>query len=275
MCSSGHGPIPSDIGCLRKGASGNLPTLLCTLPHMEDTRRAGPTEMPGWAVRMNEAIELLLTLLLTGIMWLALTLLGLVVLGIGPATSAAADVQLALRDGERPRVVSRMWSTWREELVRGNLRMLPLLLVQAGAGSMLWTVSAGLSDGPLALLATGVLAAVSGAWATVSLAVIVATPRVRRQDLLVTWRLALLLPGAMPLRAIGLLLLLMVWLVVCSLAWPLALLLGAPVAVLLAVSVLSRRIRVLLEDLDKSATARAAQAGSQSAAPDATPGHEG
>ncbi|MEE1649442.1 DUF624 domain-containing protein [Brachybacterium sp. J144] len=246
---------------------------------MEDTRRAGPTEMPGWAVRMNEAIELLLTLLLTGIMWLALTLLGLVVLGIGPASSAAADVQLALRDGERPRVVSRMWSTWREELVRGNLRMLPLLLVQAGAGSMLWTVSAGLSDGPLALLATGVLAAVSGAWATVSLAVIVAAPRVRRQDLLVTWRLALLLPGAMPLRSIGLLLLLLVWAVVCSLVWPLALLLGASVSALLAVSVLSRRIRVLLEDLDRGAAARAVpgadQAASQSAAPGATPAREG
>ena len=66
---------------------------------------------------------------------------------------------------------------------------------------------------------------------------------------------------------------------VCSLAWPLALLLGASVSALLAVSVLSRRIRVLLEDLDRGAAARAVpgadQAASQSAAPGATPAREG
>jgi hypothetical protein len=93
-------------------------------------------------------------------------------------------------------------------------------------------------------------------WCTASLAVIVAVPRVRRQDPLVTWRLALLLPGTVPLRFLGLILGLGVWVVVCSLLWPLALLLGAGTAIDLATTLLGRRVELLLEDLDRSAASR-------------------
>jgi uncharacterized membrane protein YdfJ with MMPL/SSD domain len=72
----------------------------------------------------------------------------------------------------------------------------------------------------------------------------------------VTWRLALLLPGTVPLRFLGLILGLGVWVVVCSLLWPLALLLGAGTAIDLATTLLGRRVELLLEDLDRSAASR-------------------
>src|SRR5699024_4636183 len=95
----------------------------------------------------------------------------------------------------------------------------------------------------------GSLAAVSAGWATSSLAAIATSPRVRRQDLLVTWRLALLLPGVLLLRAIPMVVLLGVWVLLCSLAWPMALLMGAGVAVNIAVAMFAYRIHTLLEDL--------------------------
>ncbi|GAA1320924.1 DUF624 domain-containing protein [Brachybacterium rhamnosum] len=223
---------------------------------MDDSRRpSGPSEIPSWAMRMNEAIERVAVLVLMSLTWLVLTVAGLVLLGIGPATTAAAEVVLALREGERARVLPRMWRTFREELVRANLRMLPLLLVQGGALMLLWIATAGLAGGPGATLALGVVAAIAGAWTTIALAAIAVSPRVRRQDPLVCWRLVLLLPGALPLRAVALVLLVLLWSLACSLLWPLALLLGPAVAVELAVALLSRRIRELLAQIDASTAA--------------------
>ncbi|UVY83247.1 YesL family protein [Brachybacterium sp. NBEC-018] len=223
---------------------------------MDDSRRpSGPSEIPSWAMRMNEAIERVAVLVLMSLTWLVLTVAGLVLLGIGPATIAAAEVVLALREGERARVLPRMWRSFREELVRANLRMLPLLLVQGGALMLLWIATAGLAGGPGATLALGVVAAIAGAWTTIALAAIAVSPRVRRQDPLVCWRLVLLLPGALPLRAVALVLLVLLWSLACSLLWPLALLLGPAVAVELAVALLSRRITELLAQIDASTAA--------------------
>lgn len=223
---------------------------------MDDSRRpSGPSEIPSWAMRMNEAIERVAVLVLMSLTWLVLTVAGLVLFGVGPATIAAAEVVLALREGERARVLPRMWRTFREELVRANLRMLPLLLVQGGALMLLWIATAGLAGGPGATLALGVVAAIAGAWTTIALAAIAVSPRVRRQDPLVCWRLVLLLPGALPLRAVALVLLVLLWSLACSLLWPLALLLGPAVAVELAVALLSRRITELLAQIDASTAA--------------------
>ena len=76
--------------------------------------------------------------------------------------------------------------------------------------------------------------------------------RVRRQDLLVAWRIALLIPGALPMRTVGLGLLLLVWVLVCWVIWPVGLLLGAGTAVDIAVSLLGRRGDRLLQELDTS-----------------------
>lgn len=218
---------------------------------------AGPRQVPGWVTRINEAIERVYLLLRIGVVWLLLSLLGLVVAGVGPASCAAADVLLAFRRHEKLRVLPMMWEGFRRDLVRANLRMIPLLVVQTGAAAMLWIAGNQVIDAPVMTAVLGALAAVSGGWATISLAAIAVAPRVRRQDPFVTWRLAILLPGALPLRGIGLLLGLLVWTVVCSLVWPLAVLFGAAVAIDLAVGLLSTRIAMLLEDIAKRSAAPA------------------
>ncbi|MGO3314766.1 MAG: hypothetical protein ACTIMA_13405, partial [Brachybacterium tyrofermentans] len=60
------------------------------------------------------------------------------------------------------------------------------------------------------------------------------------------------LPGAVPLRFIGLILLLAVWIVVCTVLWPVALLVGAATGIDIATTLLSRRVELLLEDLEAS-----------------------
>lgn len=201
---------------------------------------------------MNEVIERIWLLVRVSVIWLALSLLGLVVLGIAPATCAAADVLIAARRGDRVRVVRTMWGSWRSHLVTANIRMLPLMIVQAGAATTLRLITSGGASSPAETVLVGILAVISTGWTTVALAAIVASPRVRRQDLLVCWRLALLMPGMIPGRAIALLLLLVIWLYLCMLLWPLALLVGVGAATDLATAVLSGRIGDLLEQIDRA-----------------------
>jgi len=209
----------------------------------------GPERAPAWVTGLSELIDRLHLVIRINAVWWMLSLLGLVVAGVGPASCAAAEAFIAARHGERVRVLPLMWATYQDAFGPANLRMLPLLVVQAGSLSMLWMTATGALEDPVPAAVLGSLAAVSGGWATSSLAAIATSPRVRRQELLVTWRLALLLPGVLLLRAIPLVVLLGVWLLLCSLAWPMALLLGAGVAINIAVALFAYRIRALLEDL--------------------------
>lgn len=213
----------------------------------------GPTHVPGWVLRINEALDRIYLVLKVNAAWWVLTLLGLGVLGVAPASSAAADAYIAGRDGDRVRVWRTMWGSYRSQFLRANARMLPLLGVQGGALMMLWIIAGGGAGSQVMTAVLGALAAVSLAWATTSAAAVAVIARVRRQDLLVAWRIALLMPGALPVRTVGLGLLLLVWLLVCWLMWPVGLLLGAGTAVDIAVSLLGRRGERLLEDIDTSA----------------------
>ncbi|HEX7351296.1 DUF624 domain-containing protein [Brachybacterium sp.] len=201
------------------------------------------------ATRITEAVEHVYVVFRVQLMWLGLTLLGLVVVGISPASTAAAAALVAFRSDEKVRVMPLMWEVYRRELVSSNVRMLPLLLIQLGSLAMVWQAAVGMAGESTVILALGILAAISASWATVALAALAVSPRVRDQELLVSWRLAVLMPGALPLRSLGLMLGLFAWTVVTSLAWPLALLLGAGVAIDMAVALLSSRITLLLEDL--------------------------
>src|SRR5699024_2789701 len=138
--------------------------------------------------------------------------------------------------------------------VPAGIRMLPLMAVQTVALLMLWQAAAGLSSNPAMMAVLGTFGAITAGWAGVSLAAIAVVPRVRDQELLVTWRLALLLPGAVPLRSLALAVLLAAWTLVCTSVWPLGLLLGAGLAIDMAVGLLSRRIALLLEDLSARRT---------------------
>lgn len=218
---------------------------------------AGPTQVPGWVMRANEGIERVLLVLRVSILWLLLSLLGLGVAGVAPASAAAADAFIASRHGAKVRVLPVMWEAYRRQFVGVNLRLLPLLVVQLGSTAMIWIIIGGGTPGQVSAMVLSGLAVASLAWSLLSAAAIVAVPRLRRQELLVTWRLALLLPGALPGRSVLLILGLAVWIVLCAWLWPLALLLGAGGAIDLATAVLGRRTELLLEDLEKTAGAAA------------------
>lgn len=212
----------------------------------------GPTHVPGWVLRFNEALDRIYLVLKVNAVWWLLTLLGLGVLGIAPASAAAADAYITGREGDRVRVWRTMWGTYRSQFLRANARLMPFLVVQGGALMMLWIVLRGGAGDQVMTAVLATLAAVSLAWATTSASAVAAIPRVRRQDLLVTWRIALLMPGALPVRAVCIGLLLLVWVLVCWVMWPIGLLLGAGTAVDIAVSLLGRRGERLLDELDST-----------------------
>ncbi|MDN6328644.1 MAG: YesL family protein, partial [Brachybacterium sp.] len=205
-----------------------------------------PRRHTTWLV---EGIGHLYAVVRVQLMWLLLTALGLVVFGISPATCAAADALRAERRGELTRALPLMWESYRRELIPAGLRMLPLMAVQLLALAMLWQAAAGLGSAPVSMAVLGTRGALAAGWATVSLAAIAVAPRVRRQKLLVTWRLALLMPGVVPLRGLALILLLAAWILLCTTVWPLGAVLGAGLAVDAAVALLGTRISLLLEDL--------------------------
>lgn len=213
---------------------------------------SGPSEVPAWVLRVNEAMERVWLVLRVSLVWLVLSILGLGVLGVAPASCAAAEVLAQSRLSPVRGVLRTMGVAYRRELVRANVRMVPLLVVQAAAGTGLWLSLHGVGPGTVLTVAAGIVCAVSAAWVSVSLTAIAVVPRLRRQDVLVTWRLALLMPGALPVRSVGLVLLLLLWSTLCITVPLLGLLVGAGTAIELSVAVFERRIVALLQTVDGS-----------------------
>lgn len=211
---------------------------------------SGPTQVPGWVLRANAVIDRLLLVVKVNLLWLLLSLAGLIVLGVAPASVAVAEVLIADRHGAGVRVLPRMWASFRAQFLRANVRLLPLLIVQAGSASMLWIVLTGGAPGTAMTIVLSGLAVMSLGWSLLSSAMIVAVPRLLRQDLLIAWRLALLLPGALPGRSVLLVLALTAWTPLCAMLRPLAPLFGAAVAIDLATALLSCRVAGLLEEID-------------------------
>ncbi|MFC0674069.1 DUF624 domain-containing protein [Brachybacterium hainanense] len=207
---------------------------------------SGPQQVPGWALKANDAIDALLLLLKVTLLWWALTLLGLVVLGIGPATCAAGDAVRARRDGGTAPVARTMWETYRRELLRATLRLLPFGAVQLGGISTIFLALRGGVPQPWMLAPVMILAAIAVGWATASAAALATVPRLRRQELLVSWRVSLLCPGAVPLAAVLTVLCTAGILVLAYLLPPFGLLLGTGTAVQAASTLLGRRTEALL-----------------------------
>lgn len=77
-------------------------------------------------------------LVLVQVMLVALSLLGLVLVGAAPAVTAAARVLDPVRRDENLPLITTMWKTWRVSLVRSNLAAaLPGLLAMAAGGNLL------------------------------------------------------------------------------------------------------------------------------------------
>lgn len=209
-------------------------------------RGSGPQQVPGWAMTANNAIDALLLILRVTVVWWALTLLGLVIVGIFPATCAAGDVMRDRRAGGAAPVVRTMWATYRRELVGANLRLLPLGLVQLSGVSTIFLALRGGVPQPWMVAPVMILAACAVGWATASAAVLATVPRLRRQDLLVSLRVSLLAPGAVPLAAALTVLSVAAIVLASYLVPPLGALLGAGAAVQAASTLVGRRAEELL-----------------------------
>jgi uncharacterized membrane protein YesL len=84
-----------------------------------------------WAVRLN-------------VLWIAFTLLGGVVLGVGPATVAAYTLARRHSRGETFQALPAFWEVYRREFVRASLLVLPLAVVAVVlAGNYLYFTALG------------------------------------------------------------------------------------------------------------------------------------
>ncbi len=109
---------------------------------MVSVSSTGTSSPGGWAVRAHDACDALVWLALVNVLWLAGTLAGGVVLGLAPASVAAAAVSRRRLRGETGGTARAFARTWRAELARSNAVLLPVLL----AGLLLlanWRVFAG------------------------------------------------------------------------------------------------------------------------------------
>lgn len=222
--------------------------------------RSSPQQVPAWALRANEALDGALVFVKVAVLWWLLTLAGLVVLGAAPATVAAAQVMREHRRGAVVPVVRTMLRTARAELLGASARMVPLALVQLSAAASVLLGLTGRVPQAWMMAPLVVLAGVVLGWSSVSVLALAAVPRLRRQDLPVSLRLALLCPGIVPAPAVGLVLCLVVIVMVTVAVPPLGLLLGPAGAIQAAVVLLGARIERLLEDARRGAEEAADEA---------------
>ncbi|WP_169729371.1 YesL family protein [Thermoactinospora rubra] len=80
----------------------------------------------AWSIRLYNACDQLLWAIRLNLLWIAFTLLGGVVLGLGPATVAAYTLARRHARGESFQVWTEFARAYRREFVRGSLLVLPL-----------------------------------------------------------------------------------------------------------------------------------------------------
>ncbi|MGP5268491.1 DUF624 domain-containing protein [Brachybacterium alimentarium] len=166
----------------------------------------GPQRVPRWNLALNDGIEALVRLVHVSVLLLLLALLGLLLLGAGPAACAAVPVLQAARENRTVRVTSTMWAEFRGSFVPSTVRVTPLLLGAIAALGTVLLAAAGAVPIRAAAFPLAAVGAIACAWLSVSVAVMTTVPLVRRQDPLVALRLALLAPGALPGPSVALIL---------------------------------------------------------------------
>ncbi|MDR8409251.1 DUF624 domain-containing protein [Nonomuraea sp. 3-1Str] len=108
-----------------------------------------------WAVLLN-------------LLWIAFTLAGGVVLGLGPATVAAYTLARRHARGESFQAIPEFWSVYRREFVRGSLLVLPVaVLAVLMVGNYLYLSALGPSMGTLRIATFVALIALAGVGAYV------------------------------------------------------------------------------------------------------------
>ncbi|GII77070.1 hypothetical protein Sru01_20520 [Sphaerisporangium rufum] len=81
--------------------------------------------MTGWSIRLHLCCDELLWAARLNLMWLVFTLLGGIVLGVGPATVAAYTLARRHAMGETVRAWPEFAAAYRREFARGSLLVLP------------------------------------------------------------------------------------------------------------------------------------------------------
>jgi uncharacterized membrane protein YesL len=82
----------------------------------------------GWTARLHGAFATIAWCCALNVLWIAFTLLGGIVLGIGPATVAACILVRRRMRGESIQLRD-FASVWRREFVRGSLVILPVVVL--------------------------------------------------------------------------------------------------------------------------------------------------
>ena len=200
--------------------------------------------------RLMEWLQLGTRLVLVQSVMVALTVLGLGVLGAAPAATAAARVVGPIRRGEAIPVVTTMWRTWRSTFWSANLACAPagaLAVAAAGNLVLLTTGGAGVPAPAGTLLVS--LAALIGLLSLVAWLIAAVLGAEEGSSPGQVLRTAVLLPLAAPGTAVSMLVTLTgvaliavvvpVWGVLC----------GASVAILAVELLVSTRRRLLQERL--------------------------
>ena len=210
----------------------------------------------GWAGRVMQWLRVATTIVGVHVLWLAGTLLGLVLLGVGPATAAASSVLegvLRGRPSERP--VRDFVGTYRTRWVRANLALVPFWLI--AAVGLLDVAALQVVSGPGATaLAYGL--GLVGLYALAALAFLYPVDE-RSDGVRHTWKVTLLAPALFPMTAAGALLTigalgLVVW------TWPIvAVLAGASLPIALTGRLVRHRLDLVTED--QAETTAAGRAG--------------
>jgi uncharacterized membrane protein YesL len=91
----------------------------------------GAKTSPNWAIRFYEAADEVVWAAKLNLLWILFTLMGGVVLGVGPATVAAYTLARKRAFGESFRSWPAFLAAYRREFGRGNLLVLPLAAVTA------------------------------------------------------------------------------------------------------------------------------------------------
>ena len=200
--------------------------------------------------RLMEWLQLGTRLVLVQSVMVALTMLGLGVLGVAPAATAAARVVGPIRRGEAIPVVTTMWRTWRGTFWSANLACAPagaLAVAAAGNLVLLTTGGAGVPAPAGTLLVS--LAALIGLLSLVAWLIAAVLGAEEGSSPGQVLRTAVLLPLAAPGTAVSMLVTLTgvaliavvvpVWGVLC----------GASVAILAVELLVSTRRRLLRKPL--------------------------
>ena len=160
------------------------------------TMNDGPQRVPRWNLALNDGIEALVRLVHVSVLLLLLALLGLLLLGAGPAACAAVPV-LQAAPGRTARCASPppCGRSFGGRSSPPTVRVTPLLLGAIAALGTVLSAHAGAVPHQGRRLPSGRRGGHRMRLARVSVAVMTTVPLVRRQDPLVALRLALLAPG--------------------------------------------------------------------------------